>query len=93
MDLSKVVPPLKEPIYKGIINSMFEVYQPRVFVGFILFPEDMCPSLDIIPIIVVDGIKGMRIFFLVLFGFCPKDAGVRTLRIWTVECVMFDASL
>jgi len=45
---------------------MFEVYQPRMFISFILFPEDMCSSLDIIPIIVADGIKGLRFIF---FGF------------------------
>ncbi len=66
---------------------MFEVYQPRVFADFISIPKDMCPSLHIIPIIVDDEIKGLRIFF----GFVwilPKRCGCNNF-----ECVMFDASL
>jgi hypothetical protein len=92
MNLSKVVALLKETIWKIIITTMFEVYKPRMFSGFILRPKDVCPSMDIISIILADGIKDLH-FYFILFAFSPKDADLRTLRIRTVEWVIFDASL
>lgn len=62
MNQSKVVAPLKEPIWKSIVTTMFEVYKPIMFYGFILRPEDVCPSMDIIPITIADGIKDLFFF-------------------------------
>ena len=54
---SKEIPPLEKPVWEIVDYVSLEIYEPGVLEAYVLMPENLGPSLNVIPIGITYKIK------------------------------------